>query len=205
MRHLAEMPQPPPQLYVARGFLEPALCRDLTHAVREGGARPASIAGAGGTDIVDERRRRTLQAAVSPSGQLDMRNRLLPLAADLAHHFGLKVTGMQEPQFLRYGRASFFRAHQDSSDHSALDPQVRARRISAVVFLNRQTRLPADGAYCGGDLRLFRLDDDPDPVFCIAGETGMLVAFSSDVFHEVRPVTHGERFTVVTWYVEQIT
>jgi predicted 2-oxoglutarate/Fe(II)-dependent dioxygenase YbiX len=29
---------------------------------------------------------------------------------------------------------------------------------------------------------------------------GSLVAFRSETTHEVIPVTHGERFTVVSWY-----
>jgi SM-20-related protein len=32
------------------------------------------------------------------------------------------------------------------------------------------------------------------------GEPGLLVAFRSDTVHEVLPVTHGERFTVVSWF-----
>jgi SM-20-related protein len=204
MRHLAKTSRSSPQLYLARGFLDLALCRELTQDMREGRTRPAAILGQDGTDIIDERRRRTLQAAVSPDGRLNVEQRLLALKTDLEHHFNVKVTGLQKPQFLRYGRGSFFRPHQDSSGRPDHDPHVRARRISAVVFLNRQARLPDDEAYCGGDLWLFRLDDDPDPTFCIAGETGMLVAFPSEVFHEVRPVTHGERFTVVAWYVNQM-
>jgi hypothetical protein len=35
----------------------------------------------------------------------------------------------------------------------------------------------------------------------IGGEPGMLVAFRSDVLQEVRPVTRGERQTVVSWYL----
>jgi predicted 2-oxoglutarate/Fe(II)-dependent dioxygenase YbiX len=33
------------------------------------------------------------------------------------------------------------------------------------------------------------------------GERGLLVAFDSGIAHSVTPVTHGERFTVVTWLV----
>jgi SM-20-related protein len=35
----------------------------------------------------------------------------------------------------------------------------------------------------------------------LVGEEGLLVAFKSNITHAVTPVTHGERFTVVTWLV----
>jgi SM-20-related protein len=203
MRYLAQTPHLPQQLYVAKGFFDVSLCRALMHEMREGSARPATISGRGGVEIVDQRRRRTDQVMVSPDGQWRVEQRLASLKPDLECHFKMKLPELQKPQYLRYGRGNFFRPHQDSSNHPDNDPNVRYRKISVVVFVNRQTRLPEDDAYCGGELRLFRLDDDPDPTFCVAGEAGMLVAFSSGVFHEVRPVTHGERFTVIAWYVDR--
>ena len=35
----------------------------------------------------------------------------------------------------------------------------------------------------------------------LVGESGLLVAFDSNLTHAVTPVTHGERYTVVTWLV----
>ena len=37
--------------------------------------------------------------------------------------------------------------------------------------------------------------------FPLRGQTGLLIAFPSGLPHEVRPVTRGERLTVVTWFV----
>ena len=34
----------------------------------------------------------------------------------------------------------------------------------------------------------------------LSGEEGVLVAFRSELLHEVVPVTHGQRYTLVTWY-----
>jgi predicted 2-oxoglutarate/Fe(II)-dependent dioxygenase YbiX len=34
----------------------------------------------------------------------------------------------------------------------------------------------------------------------LCGEEGLLVAFRAETLHEVRPVTHGVRFSVVTWF-----
>jgi SM-20-related protein len=35
----------------------------------------------------------------------------------------------------------------------------------------------------------------------LVGEGGLLVAFESGTTHSVTPITHGERYTVVTWLV----
>jgi SM-20-related protein len=34
----------------------------------------------------------------------------------------------------------------------------------------------------------------------LIGEPGLLVAFRSDVLHEVEAVTHGERYSIVSWF-----
>jgi hypothetical protein len=34
----------------------------------------------------------------------------------------------------------------------------------------------------------------------LIAEPGLLIAFPSDKWHEVKPVSHGRRFTVVTWF-----
>jgi SM-20-related protein len=35
--------------------------------------------------------------------------------------------------------------------------------------------------------------------FPLQGEPGWLVAFDSHLFHEVKPITHEERYSVMTW------
>ena len=78
----------------------------------------------------------------------------------------------------------------------------QSRKISVVIFLNRQTETEEAGAYCGGSLvftewRPGRKHGE----FHLSGETGNLVTFRAETTHEVRPVTHGERFTIASWYI----
>jgi predicted 2-oxoglutarate/Fe(II)-dependent dioxygenase YbiX len=150
--------------------------------------------------MVDESRRRTRRVLVPDAAQRLIEERLLAIVPEVRQHFGVAIGRMQLPQFLRYRRGDFFRAHQDSSRSPEIAAHVRRRRVSAVVFLNRQTRFPEAEAFCGGDLKLYRADDDPDPGLHVLAEDGLLLAFPSGMFHEVRPVTHGERYTVVTWF-----
>lgn len=203
MRYLLREGLPNPKLFVARSFFDLASCHRLGQALREGGPAPATISGLGGVDITDERRRRTSRVTMPNTDRLLVEGRLLALLPDLERYFDLKLSGLQRAQFLRYRRGDFFRPHRDSSDHPSHGPELRSRTLSLVLFLNGQTRLPEMNTYCGGELRLFQLDDHPNPVGCITGEPGLLVAFASEVLHEVRPVTHGERQTVVAWYTKR--
>jgi predicted 2-oxoglutarate/Fe(II)-dependent dioxygenase YbiX len=54
----------------------------------------------------------------------------------------------------------------------------------------------------GGALRLYGLADPGDPAvpFDIVPAAGTLVAFPSDVLHEVLPVTAGVRDAIVDWF-----
>jgi SM-20-related protein len=204
MRYLLMDALPTPKVYIARAFFDQSLCQRLCQAMREGGSSPATIT-LGDLNITDAGRRRTNQVAVSDVDRRIVEDRLVALAPTVVQYFDLKLSGLQRAQFLRYQRGDFFRPHQDLSSHPTHGVTLRSRRISTVLFLNRQSRLPEDEAYCGGELRLFKVDDHPDPVCCVTGEPGLLVAFASEVLHEVRPVTHGERYTVVSWYTHEGT
>jgi predicted 2-oxoglutarate/Fe(II)-dependent dioxygenase YbiX len=106
----------------------------------------------------------------------------------LEGHFGTSLTGCERPQFLRYEKGDFFVRHQDGNTHQLDFDHLRVRRISIVVFLN--------DSFSGGSLNFY----DPATTFALTGEPGLLVAFKADTFHEVVPVTSGERFTIVSWF-----
>lgn len=75
--------------------------------------------------------------------------------------------------------------------------------MSVVIFLNRQSQEPAEDAYGEGQLTFYGLLDGPQWEKCASpldAEPGLLIAFPSDRWHEIKPVSHGRRFTVVTWF-----
>ena len=77
------------------------------------------------------------------------------------------------------------------------------RRVSVVIFLNRQSQEPAEDAYGEGHLTFYGLLEGREWEKCafpLDAEPGLLIAFPSDKWHEVKPVSHGRRFTVVTWF-----
>ena len=64
----------------------------------------------------------------------------------------------------------------------------------------RQAGAPEPGTYGGGELILHGPYSGPDIRLPLAPTPGTLVAFRAETTHEVAPVTHGERFTIVTWF-----
>ena len=201
MRYLTAT-TPVPSVYCVRTFLNSADCSRLAGEIDAGPLCAAPLREPGCGDVVASYRRRAEYLVKPSDAQALVARRLAAMTADLAAYFDVGLSGAQPPQFLRYARGGYLRPHQDRSDDPRHAADIRGRRITAVLFLNGQTPLPSDGGYCGGDLRLFRVDDHPDPVLGIAGEAGMLVAFLSEVVHEVRPVTWGVRRSVAAWYVD---
>jgi SM-20-related protein len=191
-------------LFVRRGVIEPDVCRALRQAARVASSQRATIVRDQGDSVVDERHRRTKSVDVDEAAAATIVERVAGLRDDLAGHFGLALTGHQEPQFLLYRRGDFFRAHSDNSGARNLDDYIRERRVSVVVFLADQATRPEPEAFCGGELRFFMLDPRATPANArtvVRGEAGLVVAFRSETYHEVAPVTAGERLTVVTWMV----
>ncbi|HWC87456.1 MAG TPA: 2OG-Fe(II) oxygenase [Solirubrobacteraceae bacterium] len=191
-------------VFVRRGVIEPDLCRDLRSAARVADHEKATIVRDAGGSVVDERHRRTRSVDIPhPSAQVVSR-RIAALGGELSGYFDVDLSGCQETQFLLYRRGDFFRAHADNSGAQNLEEYIRLRQISVVVFLSDQASRPTEDAYCGGELRFFMLDRHATAAKArtsVRGEAGLVVAFRSHTFHEVAPVSFGERLTAVTWMV----
>jgi predicted 2-oxoglutarate/Fe(II)-dependent dioxygenase YbiX len=118
----------------------------------------------------------------------------------VAAHFGRPLDGSEEPQFLRYGPGDYFVAHQDGNTPLVHD-RSRFRKVSVVIFMSEQSEQPRPGTFCGGSLVLHGPFDRPDLQVAMGPAPGTLVAFPAETTHEVLPVTHGERLSIVSWYV----
>jgi predicted 2-oxoglutarate/Fe(II)-dependent dioxygenase YbiX len=114
-------------------------------------------------------------------------------------HFGRSLAGFEEPQFLRYGPGDYFVAHQDGNTPLVHD-ESRFRRVSAVIFLSARSEQPMPGTFCGGSLVLHAPVGHAGPPLTLAPAPGTLVAFPAETTHEVLPITHGERLSIVSWY-----
>lgn len=175
-------------LFLLRNFLDPDSCVGLRAelALAPTTQAPVYIEGTEGT--VHETIRKTTSLHPANETVLQIRERLLRQKSALESHFGTSLTDCERPQFLRYEKGDFFVRHQDGNTHQVDFDHLRVRRISIVVFLN--------DSFSGGSLAFY----DPAATFSLMGETGLLVAFKADTFHEVLPVTSGERFTIISWF-----
>lgn len=182
-------------LFVMPNFFDEALCADLVGAAQPSCWEPAWIAGTQTGPRLDEEVRKTLVAPMARRHWDAVNGRLEELRPALARHFGLPLSGFEEPQLLRYRPGCFFTPHRDDG-HTG-------RQVSASIFLNDQTNGSGHGSYSGGSLVFYSLVGGPRTAhfgFPVVGQRGMVIAFRSDVLHEVEKVTAGERYSVVSWF-----
>lgn len=140
---------------------------------------------------VDEKVRSTLKAKPSGKSFALLRQLLEKRMTVLAEHFSEALEGFEDPQFLVYRKGDFFQEHLDQLN------QEPRRQVSIVIFLNGRED------YRGGELTFFGLFEEPQWKglgFSLDPEPGLLVAFRSDLLHEVRPVMSGLRYTAVSWF-----
>ena len=172
-------------------FFDDAACARVVRELRETGGAAAQVYGKSAAGEVDPAVRKATRLVASTETSELVRSRLLELREQLANHFAINLGDPQEPQFLRYRVGDSFVAHQDGNTPLLRDESL-LRRVSVSIFLN--------AGYSGGTLILHgegaeRIAVEPVP--------GSLVAFRSEMTHEVTPVTDGERYAIVTWYPQR--
>jgi SM-20-related protein len=175
--------------------LAPAACQSLRVAL---GAAEAEAAALLGGDVRSQVRRAS-RLALPPAAVADLQDLFMRRKRDFERHFGVALSQCEAPQCLRYVTGDFFVAHQDGNTPLVHD-ESRFRKVSAILFLSRQSEDPAPDTYGGGSLVLHGPYSGPAIRLPLAPPPGTLVAFRAETTHEVLPVTHGERFTIVTWF-----
>jgi SM-20-related protein len=187
-------------LLVIRDFLDAATREEILAEMRLAGGGPALVYGReADKGAVESRVRRVTRVDVSQETRERVLRQLLDGMGAIAEHFSVSVGECEEPQFLRYKTGDFFVAHQDGNTPLIFD-ESRLRRISVVIFLSPQSAQPAPGTYGGGALVLHGPYPDIERRFPVIAEPGALVAFRAETTHEVTPLMHGERYTIVSWY-----
>jgi SM-20-related protein len=190
-------------LFVVPNFLDAKLIHRIRVAMTVAPGEKALVESQGGPACVDQTVRKTASIMVAEEIGAELKRRLLDLAPELEQHFKVRLGGCEFPAFLTYGANDFFTPHSDGGDVSARSDETRRRRVSAVVFLNPESSEPEAGAYGCGKLRFYGLLEGPHwdkCAFSLRAEPGLLIAFPSGMVHEVTPVSHGRRMTVVTWF-----
>jgi SM-20-related protein len=189
-------------LFIHKNFLDPELCARCCREMNEAAQAQATIAGPDGTDVTDEKYRKVKWADVPAATTSLVETRLLALLPTLERHFNVALTGYEPLSYLIYREGDFFRAHADGNNDADAPVFLKERKVSVVIFLNGQAQQPADDSYCGGSLTFYGLIDDPRWLtygFPLNSKPGLLIAFRSDVLHQILPVTYGKRYSIVGW------
>ncbi len=197
-------PTSPPGVYAVEGFLDRTTCELIKAEMRAGTHARATVYDRDWSRVENAAHRSTLRVEVGGAVNSLVRGKLLGARAALGRHFGVELCEFQPPNYLIYKPGDFFEPHKDDSQRPGAPEHVSRRRVSAVVFLSDEEADGRPGEYAGGSLGFYGLLKDPRCAHIglpVRGRAGLLVAFRSDVFHQVTPVTRGERFTVVSWYV----
>ncbi len=185
-------------LHLAGSFFDVETCQGLIGEMRRSSSSPALTYAKDNLGSVDERVRKVARLMPSPETVEYVKRRLTAYREKIEEHFKFNLNGCEDPQFLRYRVGDFFVAHQDGNTGLMRLDTDRSRRISISIFLNQQSERSEPNAYCGGSLVF---SDWRNGAECrLACEAGTLVAFRSEVTHEVVPVTDGERYSIVSWY-----
>ena len=188
-------------LLIHRNFIDDAVCNSIIEQTRCNSSTRATVYGRADGDMVDERVRKASRITPTTNDINHVTRRLLDYKGTIERHFNSALRDCEAPQFLRYEVGDFFVAHQDGNTGLIRLASDKERRISIVIFVNNQTEEPIANTFSGGSLRFSDYRANPQlRQFDLAAETGMLVAFRSEITHEVTPVTHGERYSIVSWY-----
>jgi len=184
-------------VFARSGFFDDAACASVRAAMNRGEAEAAEIYLDG--YVVDEGIRRTLDITVDSETVAMVERAFADLRPDVADFFGDALSAAEGPGFLRYPPGGFYRAHRDCLDEPE---QEFPRRVSLVLFLTDADRGAGDGHCAGGSLRLYGVaEPDREAVpLDISPVAGTLIAFRSQVLHEVLSVTAGVRDAIVDWF-----
>ena len=184
------------KLFLLPNFLDADECASLRAELKDAPITQAPVYIEGTEGTIHETVRKTTSLHPVEETFSRLHERLSLQKSALENHFGLTLKDCERPQFLRYEPGDFFVRHQDGNTKQLDFDHLRVRRISIVVFLSGHSVEPQLNCYCGGALNFY----DGPKQYDLFGETGLLVAFTADTFHEVSPVTNGERFTAITWF-----
>jgi PKHD-type hydroxylase len=163
-------------------FLSPEECKRITNSVLR---YPPSEGEVGGqAQAVNPGIRESNVWVVFPDQSSDWLYSRLEMAIEkLNERYQFDLLGFYEgAQVARYAPGGHYDWHMDLGAGI-----YSARKLSVSV------QLTAEQEYDGGELE-FQLMDEPEP-----RTQGTLIAFPSFLAHRVRPVTRGERFSLVVW------
>jgi len=134
-------------------------------------------------------------------------NLIQPLVYLANHEAGWNFQWDQSevPQFTKYSRGQYYGWHCDSWDKPYHSPgkanHNKIRKISTILLLSDSSE------YKGGELEVNTRQNDLDEKKEIVARVesfkgkGTIICFPSFLWHRVRPITKGIRYSLPTWHL----
>ncbi|MEM9887964.1 MAG: 2OG-Fe(II) oxygenase [Bacteroidota bacterium] len=187
-------------VFVRQNFLSAKHCADLRTKILQSRQVSGRVYHDAQSQINEDLRK--TQLAILPYEDIQsIQDLFSDLKPSLATHFGLHLDRCRTPIFCCYQQGDFFKKHQDNGADDPNSPQSLAiRKITVVLFLNTQQPTTKLSHFNGGGLRLYDLNDHAKPL-TVKEEEGLLIAFRSEVYHQVNAIRQGQRFSVVSWFI----
>lgn len=182
-------------LFVRPAFLDERQCAALSETMTCARSGKATVSRDDDDCALDESVRRVRCVDVGAPAWTAVRDRVSEVRADVAAFFRRALDGCDGPDFLAYDVGGFYTPHRDNGI------RYGSRRVSVVLFVNA-------GQYTGGELTFYGLIAEEPWSRCplpLEPTPGLLVAFPSELRHEVRPVRSGCRHTIAAWFTHQDT
>lgn len=189
-------------LFAKKNFLGNELCKGIRLEMSSSMGKPGRFVKTN-ERLLDENVRRTVEKEVSKDTRVLISDKLSGIKGELEAYFAIALSHPQNPKFLYYREGDFFQRHIDKGTNPQNPQEAKDRKVSTIIFLNNETDEPGNGNYTGGSFIIYGILSDPrfeSHGFKVPGTTGTLIAFRSELYHEVTPVTSGVRYTVVDWF-----
>lgn len=120
------------------------------------------------------------------------------LQPELEFFFSTPLKPFEPIQFLYYDQGHFFKPHTDDQKTGNGSDY---KKITVVIFLSEQSDEIGQPDFGGGNLNLYGLfKKNPYKPFPVPIKKGLMVAFKSDVIHEVTQIEWGHRCNLVIWF-----
>lgn len=182
-------------VFAVPDFLDVPTCRDICAEMASVEGEPGAVLLKGAVEAVDLEHKRLHRTELAEARHALVDGRLAELIPAFNRHFRVTLAHSEGAMFYRYRAGDFFTTHRDVYQMAGFDHE---RRVSIVLFLNDHAGA-AGLSYEGGDLVMYDLMDGAgaDRGIAVPPAAGQLVAFRSDLRHEVTPVTSGVRCVAV--------
>jgi len=178
----------------AEPVLTPQQCDELIHIGQSEPRINANIGGKGKNEKIDYSYRKSIISWIPFAKALPIYQVIRQwMEMTNTNHFGFDTVQLTEAgQYTEYSKGGFYNWHMDSNTEMEAMPTVR--KISMTLLLSD----PKD--FEGGDLEIFCGDTLDSEKNKFKLKQGYAVFFASFLLHRVRPVTEGNRKSLVMWF-----